>query len=82
MQNKEIVLMYVNCLQGAPEGILDRCAFVRIGTEKVPMTPALKAEIYKHVKFYGTGETVFQLNLVCVSMYASMYASMYVSMHC
>ena len=42
--------------QGAPEGVLDRCQFVRVGNEKVPMTPALKAEINKHVKFYGTGE--------------------------
>ena len=41
--------------QGAPEGVLDRCSHVRIGTEKVPMTPQLKAEINKHVKFYGTG---------------------------
>lgn len=60
--------MCVNCLQGAPEGILDRCAFVRLGSEKVPMTPALKAEIYKHVKFYGTGKTVFQLNHIYTSM--------------
>ena len=42
-------------LQGAPEGVLDRCTFVRVGTQKVPMTPALKAEIMKHVKYYGTG---------------------------
>nr|ACX35339.1 calcium-transporting ATPase variant 2 [Lumbricus rubellus] len=42
-------------VKGAPEGVLDRCTFVRVGTEKVPMTPALKAEIYKQVKFYGTG---------------------------
>jgi len=41
--------------QGAPEGVLDRCQFVRLGTEKVPMTPALKAEINKQCKFYGTG---------------------------
>lgn len=41
--------------QGAPEGVLDRCTFVRVGTQKVPMTPALKAEIMKHVKYYGTG---------------------------
>lgn len=32
---------------------------MRIGTEKVPMTPALKAEINKHVKFYGTGKKRF-----------------------
>jgi Ca2+ transporting ATPase len=42
-------------VKGAPEGVLDRCTHVRVGTEKVPMTAALKAEIYKHVKFYGTG---------------------------
>jgi len=42
-------------VKGAPEGVLDRCQFVRVGADKVPMTPALKAEIYKHVKFYGTG---------------------------
>ena len=28
---------------------------MRIGTEKVPMSPALKAEINKQCKFYGTG---------------------------
>nr|UYL70873.1 Atp2a [Platynereis dumerilii] len=42
-------------VKGAPEGVLDRCTFVRVGTQKVPMTPALKAEIMKHCKFYGTG---------------------------
>merc|ERR1712165_333292 len=42
-------------VKGAPEGVLDRCTFVRVGSQKVPMTPALKAEIMKHCKFYGTG---------------------------
>jgi len=42
-------------VKGAPEGVLDRCTFVRVGAQKVPMTPALKAEIMKHCKFYGTG---------------------------
>jgi Ca2+ transporting ATPase len=42
-------------VKGAPEGVLDRCQFVRVGTQKVPITPAIKAEITKHVKFYGTG---------------------------
>jgi Ca2+ transporting ATPase len=42
-------------VKGAPEGVLDRCAFVRVGTQKVQMTPAIKAEIMKHVKYYGTG---------------------------
>jgi len=39
--------------------VLDRCAFVRLGTEKVPMSPALKAEINKQCKFYGTGVFVW-----------------------
>ena len=43
-------------LQGAPEGVLDRCAFVRVGTNRVPLTGAIKAEIMKHVSAYGTGE--------------------------
>ncbi|ESO06416.1 hypothetical protein HELRODRAFT_106126 [Helobdella robusta] len=42
-------------IKGAPEGLLDRCNFVRVGTEKVAMTPQLKAEIIKHVRYYGTG---------------------------
>ena len=41
--------------QGAPESIVDRCAFVRVGANKVPMTPAIKAEIIKHCRYYGTG---------------------------
>ena len=48
-------------VKGAPEGVLDRCTFVRVGTQKVPMTPALKAEIMKHCKFYGTGESQGQM---------------------
>ena len=43
-------------VKGAPEGVLDRCAFVRVGSQKVPMTPALKAEISKHCRYYGTGK--------------------------
>jgi len=42
-------------VKGAPEGVLDRCTHVRVGTQKLPMTPAVKAEILKHCRFYGTG---------------------------
>jgi len=41
--------------KGAPEGLLDRCTHVRVGQNKVPMSPAIKAEIFKHTKAYGTG---------------------------
>ena len=36
-------------------GVLDRCTFVRVGTKKVPMTPALKKRILQHCAEYGTG---------------------------
>ncbi|KAK7483697.1 hypothetical protein BaRGS_00025018 [Batillaria attramentaria] len=41
--------------KGAPEGLLDRCTHVRIGHNKVPMSPAIKNEIMKLTKIYGTG---------------------------
>ncbi|KAK3606471.1 hypothetical protein CHS0354_041418 [Potamilus streckersoni] len=41
--------------KGAPEGLLDRCTHVRVGGNKVPMSPAIRNEIMKHVKAYGTG---------------------------
>lgn len=42
--------------QGAPEGILDRCNFVRVnGTDRQPLTPEIKQQILEVVKRYGTG---------------------------
>jgi len=41
--------------KGAPESIMDRCTNVRVGTKKIPLTAALKAEIMKVVTEYGTG---------------------------
>lgn len=41
--------------KGAPEGILDRCSFVRVGNKKLPMTAAVKAEILRLTGEYGTG---------------------------
>lgn len=42
-------------VKGAPESVLDRCTYVRIGTEKVPMTPAMKQTILETAIAYGTG---------------------------
>merc|ERR1719284_259667 len=42
-------------VKGATEGVLDRCTYVRIGTEKVPMTPAMKQNILETATAYGTG---------------------------
>ena len=44
-------------VQGAPEGVLERCTHVRVGTEKVPMTNLIKEEIMGFVRVYGTGQS-------------------------
>ena len=41
--------------KGAPEGVLDRCSHVRVGTQKVPMTPAIYNKIMEVTRQYGTG---------------------------
>ncbi len=56
-------------VKGAPEGVIDRCTHVRVGTSKVPMTTQIKAEILKLVHQYGTGrDTLRCLALGCVDM--------------
>jgi P-type Ca2+ transporter type 2A len=42
-------------VKGASESVIERCTYARIGTNRVPMTPALKQEILKLVHQYGTG---------------------------
>lgn len=41
--------------QGAPEGVIDRCNYVRVGTTRVPFTPAIKDKILGIIKEWGTG---------------------------
>lgn len=41
--------------KGAPEGVLDRCTHIRVGTSKVPMTTQLKKSILEKTRAYGTG---------------------------
>jgi len=40
--------------------LITRCAFVRVGSNKVPITGALKAEIIKHTQAYGTGRDILR----------------------
>merc|ERR1712200_55857 len=40
---------------GAPEGVLERCSHIRVGTEKVPITDALRKQIIDQAVAYGTG---------------------------
>merc|ERR1712179_467473 len=42
-------------VKGAPEGVLDRCTYVRIGNEKMPMTEKLRTKIMDRAIEYGTG---------------------------
>merc|ERR1711962_243370 len=42
-------------VKGAPEGVLDRCTYVRVGNEKIPMTEKLRTKIMDRAIEYGTG---------------------------
>ena len=53
MQHSSEISIFV--IQGAPEGIVDRCNFVRVGQEKLPLTPEVKSQIMKLIGEYGTG---------------------------
>ena len=41
--------------QGAPESLLDRCSYVRVGGARMPMCSRVKNTILKNIKEYGTG---------------------------
>ncbi|KAL4685662.1 hypothetical protein H8959_001259 [Pygathrix nigripes] len=40
---------------GAPEGVIDRCNYVRVGTTRVPLTGPVKEKIMAVIKEWGTG---------------------------
>lgn len=42
-------------VKGAPEGVIERCNYIRYGTSKVPLTPRLKEQILSVIKEWGTG---------------------------
>merc|ERR1712223_839646 len=52
-------------VKGAPEGVLDRCTYVRIGTEKVPMTKKMREKIMARAVEYGTGRDT--LRCLCLA---------------
>ncbi|XP_032396217.1 sarcoplasmic/endoplasmic reticulum calcium ATPase 2 [Etheostoma spectabile] len=43
------------CNSGAPEGVIDRCTHIRVGSNKVPMTPGIKEKILSVIREYGSG---------------------------
>ncbi|KAM4526109.1 ATPase sarcoplasmic/endoplasmic reticulum Ca2+ transporting 1, like [Fundulus diaphanus] len=42
-------------VKGAPEGVIERCAYVRVGTTRVPLTNPIKDKIMAVIKEWGTG---------------------------
>uniref|UniRef100_A0A8D3CDZ6 Calcium-transporting ATPase n=1 Tax=Scophthalmus maximus TaxID=52904 RepID=A0A8D3CDZ6_SCOMX len=42
-------------VKGAPEGVIDRCTHVRVGNNKVPLTPGIKEKLMSVIREYGTG---------------------------
>ncbi|XP_006005927.1 sarcoplasmic/endoplasmic reticulum calcium ATPase 1 isoform X1 [Latimeria chalumnae] len=42
-------------VKGAPEGVIDRCNYVRVGTTRVPFTSSIKDKIMTVIKEWGTG---------------------------
>jgi Ca2+ transporting ATPase len=54
-------------VKGAPEGVLERCAFIRVGDTKVTMTASLRSQIQERIFEYSTGsETLRCLALATV----------------
>ncbi|XP_042372853.1 sarcoplasmic/endoplasmic reticulum calcium ATPase 1-like, partial [Plectropomus leopardus] len=41
--------------QGAPESVIERCQYLRVGTGKVTLTPALKDQLLSKIRDWGTG---------------------------
>ncbi|KAL4609586.1 sarcoplasmic/endoplasmic reticulum calcium ATPase 2 [Arapaima gigas] len=42
-------------VKGAPEGVIDRCSHIRVGSNKVPLTPGIKDRLMSVIREYGTG---------------------------
>uniref|UniRef100_A0A8B9KET1 Calcium-transporting ATPase n=1 Tax=Astyanax mexicanus TaxID=7994 RepID=A0A8B9KET1_ASTMX len=42
-------------VKGAPEGVIDRCTYVRVGGTRVPMSSGIKEKIMAVIRDYGTG---------------------------
>ncbi|MEQ2177697.1 Sarcoplasmic/endoplasmic reticulum calcium ATPase 1, partial [Goodea atripinnis] len=44
------------CNSGAPESVVERCEYLRVGTAKVTMTPALREQLMCKIREWGTGK--------------------------
>jgi Ca2+ transporting ATPase len=50
-------------VKGAPEGVLDRCTYYRVGAEKKPMTDKIRQKIMDRAVEYGTGRHCFRIRI-------------------
>uniref|UniRef100_A0A8C1J7J8 Calcium-transporting ATPase n=1 Tax=Cyprinus carpio TaxID=7962 RepID=A0A8C1J7J8_CYPCA len=50
-----LVIKLITLKRGAPEGVIDRCTYVRVGTNRVPLTSPVKDKIMAVIKEWGTG---------------------------
>uniref|UniRef100_G3QA07 Calcium-transporting ATPase n=1 Tax=Gasterosteus aculeatus aculeatus TaxID=481459 RepID=G3QA07_GASAC len=42
-------------IKGAPESVIERCQYLRVGTGKVTLTPALRDQLLSKIRDWGTG---------------------------
>ncbi|XP_037604178.1 sarcoplasmic/endoplasmic reticulum calcium ATPase 1 isoform X1 [Sebastes umbrosus] len=42
-------------IKGAPESVIERCQYLRVGTGKVTLTPALRDQLLSKIREWGTG---------------------------
>ncbi|XP_030078325.1 sarcoplasmic/endoplasmic reticulum calcium ATPase 3 [Microcaecilia unicolor] len=42
-------------VKGAPESVIERCSYVRVGTTKLPLTPSAREKIMSTIREWGTG---------------------------
>uniref|UniRef100_A0A8C4RB74 Calcium-transporting ATPase n=1 Tax=Eptatretus burgeri TaxID=7764 RepID=A0A8C4RB74_EPTBU len=54
-------------VKGAPEGVIDRCSHVRVGTTRVPLTAPVKDKILNVIREYGTGKDTLR----CIALATS-----------
>lgn len=54
-------------VKGAPEGVLERCTHARVGTNKMPLTSALKNKILALTGQYGTGRDTLRCLALAVA---------------
>ncbi|XP_056412371.1 sarcoplasmic/endoplasmic reticulum calcium ATPase 3 isoform X2 [Hyla sarda] len=42
-------------IKGAPESVIERCNYVRVGSTKLPLTPSAREKIMSKIRDWGTG---------------------------